>query len=127
MFGHRHGALLRFLDRPQVTRDQVILPPEVLEGVERQVIGVARHAGQLLASGQHLKRGILLHGAPGTGKTHTVRYLLSQLTGTTVVVLSGGARHVRRPGPRLDSAPMGADVVIPARRTPPPGWPLRHG
>jgi hypothetical protein len=91
VFGHRHGALLSFIDRPQVTRSQVILPREVLDGVERQVIGVARHAGQLLASGQHLKRGVLLHGAPGTGKTHTVRYLLSQLTGTTVVVLSGGA------------------------------------
>jgi hypothetical protein len=89
--GRRHGALLAFLNRPDVGRDQVILPPEVLDGVERQVIGVARHASRLLASGQHLKRGVLLHGAPGTGKTHTVRYLLSQLTGTTVVVLSGGA------------------------------------
>ena len=91
VFGHRPGALLRFLDRLEIGRDQVILPPEVLDGVERQVIGVARHAGQLLASGQHLKRGVLLHGAPGTGKTHTVRYLLGQLTGATVVVLSGGA------------------------------------
>jgi len=91
VFGQRHGTLLSFLGRPEIGRDQVILPPEVLDVVERQVIGVARHADQLLASGQHLKRGILLHGAPGTGKTHTVRYLLSQLTGTTVVVLSGGA------------------------------------
>jgi ATP-dependent 26S proteasome regulatory subunit len=48
----------------------------------------------LLAGGQHLKRGVLLHGAPGTGKTHTVRYLLGQLTGVTVVVLSGGALHM---------------------------------
>src|SRR5215469_2692133 len=91
VFGHGHSALLSFLDRPGVGRDQVILPPEVLDGIERQVIGVARHAERLLASGQHLKRGVLLHGAPGTGKTHTVRYLLSQLTGVTVVVLSGGA------------------------------------
>ena len=91
VFGHGHSALLSFLDRPSVVRDQVILPPEVLDGIERQVIGVARYASRLLASGQHLKRGVLLHGAPGTGKTHTVRYLLSQLTGVTVVVLSGGA------------------------------------
>jgi len=91
VFGHRNGTLLSFLGRPEVGRDQVILPPEVLDGVERQVIGVARHAGQLLASGQHLKRGVLLHGAPGTGKTHMVRYLLSQLAEATVVVLSGGA------------------------------------
>src|SRR6516225_2442602 len=83
--------LLSFLDRPGVGRDQVVLPPEVLDGIERQVLGVARHAGRLLASGQHLKRGVLLHGAPGTGKTHTVRYLISELAGVTVLILSGGA------------------------------------
>jgi hypothetical protein len=88
VFGH--GAmLLSFLDRPAVRRDQVILPAEVLDDIEEQVLGVARHAGRLLASGQHLKRGVLLHGAPGTGKTHTIGYLLGQLPGVTVVVLTG--------------------------------------
>jgi hypothetical protein len=91
VFHHHRGALLTFLDRPSVSRDQVILPPDVLDGIERQVLGVARHAGRLLASGQHLKRGVLLYGAPGTGKTHTIRYLLSELSGRTVVVLSGNA------------------------------------
>jgi ATP-dependent 26S proteasome regulatory subunit len=91
VFHHHRGALLAFLDRPQVSREQVILPPDVLDGIERQVLGVAQHASRLLASGQHLKRGVLLYGAPGTGKTHTIRYLLSELSGLTVVVLSGGA------------------------------------
>jgi ATP-dependent 26S proteasome regulatory subunit len=43
----------------------------MLENIERQVLGVGRHSGRLRASGQHLKRGVLLHGAPGTGKTTT--------------------------------------------------------
>ena len=80
-----------FLDRPAVSRSDVILPDGVLEAIERQVLGVARHAGRLRASGQHLKRGVLLHGAPGTGKTHTVRYLLGQMDGVTAIILSGGA------------------------------------
>jgi hypothetical protein len=92
MFGDGRGSGgLRFHDRPQLGRDTVVLPPAVIEGIERQVLGVARHAGRLLASGQHLKRGVLLHGAPGTGKTHTVRYLIGQLAGVTVVILSGYA------------------------------------
>jgi hypothetical protein len=91
VFGYDGDALLSFQPRPDVAREQVILPPEVLDGIERQVVGVARHAGRLLASGQHLKRGVLLHGAPGTGKTHTIRYLLSRLSGVTVVLLSGRA------------------------------------
>src|SRR5215468_2709316 len=92
MFGPGGGTTpLNFLPRPNVSRDQVVLPAELLAEIERQVIGVARHADRLLASGQHLKRGILLYGAPGTGKTHTVRYLLSQLPDVTVIVISGRA------------------------------------
>jgi ATPase family associated with various cellular activities (AAA) len=92
MFGHGRGSGgLRFHDRPLLRREMVVLPPAVIDGIERQVIGVARHAGRLLASGQHLKRGVLLHGVPGTGKTHTIRYLLGQLDGVTVVILSGYA------------------------------------
>jgi ATPase family associated with various cellular activities (AAA) len=93
IFGHGRGSDggFRFHDRPQLGRDTVVLPPAVIEGIERQVLGVARHGGRLLASGQHLKRGVLLHGAPGTGKTHTVRYLIGQLAGVTVVILSGHA------------------------------------
>ncbi len=68
-----------------------MLPADVLDGIERQVVGVAQHASRLLASGQHLRRGVLLYGPPGTGKTHTVRYLLGKLQGVTAVLLSGGA------------------------------------
>ena len=89
VFGRHRQELLGFLDRPEVGREQVILPPDLLERIERQVVQVGRHASQLRASGQHLKRGVLLHGPPGTGKTHTIRYLLSQMPGVTVVVLTG--------------------------------------
>jgi ATP-dependent 26S proteasome regulatory subunit len=50
---------------------------------------VAHHREQLLAAGQHLKRGLLLYGPPGVGKTHTVRYLMGELTETTIVLLAG--------------------------------------
>ncbi|HEU4489682.1 MAG TPA: ATP-binding protein [Jiangellales bacterium] len=80
---------VRFHPRPDVARDDVVLPGGVLERVERQVLGVARHRGRLVAEGRHLKRGVLLYGPPGTGKTHTVRYLVGLLRAVTVVVLTG--------------------------------------
>ena len=90
VFGPGNGPL-SFLTRPQVDRSKVVLPEDLMDGIQQQVLGVARHARRLRASGQHLKRGVLLHGAPGTGKTHTVRYLLGQMPGVTAVVISGGA------------------------------------
>jgi hypothetical protein len=82
---------LSFLPRTTVTREQLVLPAKLLTDIERQVIGVAAHSRRLLASGQHLKRGVLLYGAPGTGKTHTVRYLLGLLPEMTVIAISGRA------------------------------------
>jgi ATPase family associated with various cellular activities (AAA) len=91
MFGHGRGSILTFLDRPRILRDNVVLPPDLIQGIERQVLGVQQHAGRLRASGQHLKRGVLLYGAPGTGKTHTIGYLMGQMPLATIVVLSGAA------------------------------------
>ena len=92
MFGERASAL-QFHRRPHVTADQVILPPETLAAIRRQVVGVARHRERLLAAGQHLKRGLLLYGPPGVGKTHSVRFLISQMTDVTIVELSGDSLH----------------------------------
>jgi ATP-dependent 26S proteasome regulatory subunit len=36
-----------------------------------------------------LKRGLLLHGPPGTGKTLTAMYLVTQMPGRTVLILTG--------------------------------------
>ena len=93
VFGHGQ-TLLQFHRRPTLTADQLILRPETLAEVQRQVVEVARQKGRLLAAGQHLKRGLLLYGPPGTGKTHTVRYLTSSLVGTTVLQLTGNAMHL---------------------------------
>ncbi len=80
---------LRFHARPRMTQADLVLPEGVLDRVTRHVVGVAAHRDQLRATGLHLKRGMLLHGAPGTGKTHTVRYLLSQLPDVTTILLAG--------------------------------------
>ena len=87
-FGER-SSFLRFHERPRLDEQDLVLPADTLGDLRRQVVGVARNRDRLRAAGQHLKRGLLLYGPPGVGKTHTVRYLVSQLTGTTVVELTG--------------------------------------
>jgi len=84
------GAIaVNFHSLPEVDPEGIILPAGVLERVRRHTIGFARHREKLLTAGRHLKRGILLHGAPGTGKTLTAMYLSSAMADRTVLLLAG--------------------------------------
>ena len=78
---------------PQVPRERIVLPPGVLERVERHTLGVARHAQRLREAGRHIKRGLLLHGPPGTGKTLTAMHLSGRMPDRTVLLLTGMALY----------------------------------
>lgn len=85
------AAGVTFHARPVLAASDVILPDGLLEKVSDHALGIAEHRESLIRYGQHLKRGVLLYGKPGTGKTHTVRYLLSRSVGVTAILLSGGS------------------------------------
>jgi hypothetical protein len=84
-----NGQQIAFHELPRIDREAIILPAGVLERVERHTVAFARHADRLAAAGRHLRRGLLLHGPPGTGKTMTATYIVGQLGGRTVILLTG--------------------------------------
>jgi hypothetical protein len=88
------GMAIGFPVLPPTTRADVVLPEETLRRVERHTLSFRAHRDSLRAAGQHLKRGLLLYGPPGTGKTHTTRYVVQQMTGSTVIMLSGPSLHL---------------------------------
>ena len=92
--GRRGGLEVVFPVLPRTVREDVVLPEAVLRRVERHTVDIAERRQALRDAGQHLKRGLLLHGPPGTGKTHTTRYVVQRLAGSTVIMLSGQALHM---------------------------------
>lgn len=96
--GNRAGGLggLDFLDRPQFTARSLVVPTEVVQVLDGHAVAVSRRAERMRAAGLPVKRGLLLHGRPGTGKTHAARYLAAQLPEAALVVLtSDSLAHLR--------------------------------
>ncbi|MFC8921091.1 AAA family ATPase [Cellulosimicrobium sp. NPDC057127] len=106
------SAGMTFLPRDRVPAADVVLPHGTLDRIERQVVGVARHRAALRSTGQHLKRGVLLYGPPGTGKTHTVRHLVGESPGTTVILLAGRSLGLVRLAAETARAMQPALVVL---------------
>jgi hypothetical protein len=86
-YAGRSGAILVHRLQP-VNRAEVILSPDTLELLDRNVFRFVASREGLRALGQSTKKGILLYGPPGTGKTHTIRYLASNLPGHTTLIVT---------------------------------------
>ena len=87
---NRHGCgTSRSSERPEMDAWTLSFRPGRWSG-SRPHPGTDPPSRALLASGLHMARGLLLWGPPGTGKTHTVRYLTSRLTDATIILLSAG-------------------------------------
>jgi hypothetical protein len=106
------GIGLEVRTLPAIGREAIVLPEGALERIERHALGPARYRERLLAAGRHLKRGMLLHGAPGTGKTLTAMYLIGRMPGRTTVLLTGGALGLIEPACALARELQPATVVL---------------
>ena len=74
---------------PTIGPEQLILPAKTLRQLEQSIVEFARHRPELRRLGMPTKKGLLFHGAPGTGKTHTVSYLAHRLPDHTTLIVTG--------------------------------------
>jgi len=81
---------------PAVSREEIILPGSTLALIDSNIIRYTAQRAALAALGMPVKKGVLFHGAPGTGKTRTIQYIASALKGTTVfLVTAEEVEHLR--------------------------------
>jgi hypothetical protein len=81
-------TFVEILNMPAVSREDIILPPHMLRRVEQHTIDFSTKSGALRKSRRHLKRGLLLFGKPGTGKTLVSHYLINVMPERTTFVVN---------------------------------------
>lgn len=72
----------------EVAREQLILPEKTLQMLERNVMEFIEQRDKLRNLGMSIRKGLLFHGPPGTGKTHTIHYLASRLPEHTTLLIT---------------------------------------
>jgi hypothetical protein len=103
---------VQFHDLPAARRDEIVLPDEVLQVIERNVVGHVNHADALRQAGCGVRHGVLLHGPPGTGKTLVTRWLTRACPRCTVLVLTGKQYAFLRPTCRLAAEHAPSLVIL---------------
>jgi ATP-dependent 26S proteasome regulatory subunit len=72
----------------KINREDVILPQKTLNLLDRNVGNFVAARDRIKALRFSAKKGLLFYGAPGTGKTHTIHYLASQLPEHTTLLIT---------------------------------------
>lgn len=84
---HTHGLELAVIDLPStVNRDTVVVPDEVWTEVDLGVSAVRDRHGSLNAHGLGARRGVLLCGPPGTGKSAVSAVVAREVVGDFTVI-----------------------------------------
>jgi hypothetical protein len=87
-YSGRGGGAVRVHRLHPVKREEVILPESTLQLLERNITGFVAMRDRLRRMGLPARKGVLFHGKPGTGKTHTIHYLATQLREHTTLLIT---------------------------------------
>ena len=85
------GLRVLFAPEPRLDDGDIIMDEPTRRLLWRNVIDLHARRDVLKGHGVPVRRGVLLHGPPGTGKTFACRWLCAKLPQTTRIIVAGSA------------------------------------
>jgi len=85
-------GLLRFVATPKVTQEDVVLPDQIWDGIWKNSVRLVDRIDSFMEFPEGIRRSMLLHGPPGTGKTQVFRAVAHTLGNSkkcTIIWASG--------------------------------------
>ncbi len=73
---------------PAISRNDVVLSKATMAQLDTHIFDFVKCREELKRLGQSGRKGILLHGHPGTGKTHVIHYIVANLPEHTTVLVT---------------------------------------
>lgn len=85
-WGDQGGVQFEVLPDPSETRDQLVFPQAIWDALDLNVHRMFERMPTFRSAGLGSNRGVLLAGAPGTGKTAVCKVLAGEILGTGTAV-----------------------------------------
>ncbi|WP_244897863.1 AAA family ATPase, partial [Mycobacterium paraintracellulare] len=81
-----NGLVLEVTEIPALSRTNVIVPESVWEEIDLNIAALTTHRQLMTQLGLGVRRGILLAGPPGVGKTAISQTIAAELVGPFTVI-----------------------------------------
>jgi transitional endoplasmic reticulum ATPase len=107
------GLTLEPIDLPAVSRSTVVVPDEVWDEIDLNIASVTVHRELMERLGLGVRRGILLAGPPGVGKTVISQVISNELVGEfTVIVVDARAGQSALSGVYKEARSLGPTLIV---------------